>query len=179
VSRVPHISSPDIPPQIFTVGYGNRSPAQIFDLLKSNSCGYLIDVRSAPYSSYHKEYNRETLERNCQDYGLKYLFMGDQLGGKPKSDEFDDLGRADYTKMAAQPRFQAGMDRLIKAKTMGIPVALLCAELRPETCHRTRLIGISLAERGIELVHIDEAGKLLSQSDALLRLDDGQEDLFS
>ena len=164
---------------LFSLGYGNRSPEQLFDLVKAQKCNYLADVRSAPYSSYHKDFNRETLERMCADYGLNYLYLGDQLGGKPSSDDLDELDRADYTKMAQKPNFVEGIDRLENAQKKGISVALMCAELRPETCHRTKLIGEALAARGITLYHIDEASNLLDQSEALQRLTGGQDDLFS
>lgn len=164
---------------LFTLGYGNRSPVQLFDLIKARECNYLADVRSAPYSSYHKEFNRETLERECTDYGLKYLYLGDQLGGKPNADDLDEQGHASYKKMAQKPNFIEGIDRLETAQEKGVSVALMCAELRPESCHRAKLIGESLAARGITLYHIDEAGKLLNQSDAMQRLTGGQDDLFT
>lgn len=166
------------PAQIFTVGYGNRTPEQLFDLIKARGCGYLVDVRSVPYSSYHKDFNRESLERCCDDFGLKYLYLGDQVGGKPDPEDLDELDRADYKLMAQKPRFLEGVERLETAQKKGISLALMCAELRPETCHRTKLIGEVLRNRGVELVHIDEDAKLLSQSEVLKRLDNGQEDLF-
>ncbi len=166
------------PGQIFTVGYGNRTPEQLFDLVKSNGCVYLIDVRSMPYSKYHTEYNRETLEDTAIGFGVTYLYLGEQLGGKPNEDELDELGRVDYKEMAKKPKFEEGLQRLIKARELGHSVVLMCAELRPETCHRAKLVGEALQERGVELVHIDEDAKLLSQQDALRRLDSGQDDLF-
>lgn len=164
---------------LFTLGYGNRSPVQLFDLVKARGCNYLADVRSAPYSSYHKEFNRESLERKCRDYGLKYLYLGDQLGGKPNTGELDEQGHANYKKMAQKSNFTEGIDRLETAQEKGVSVALMCAELRPESCHRAKLIGESLAARGITLYHIDEAGKLLDQSEAMQRLTGGQDDLFT
>lgn len=164
--------------QIFTVGYGNRTPEQLFDLVKSNGCGYLIDVRSSPYSRHHKQYNQQVLEQSSAEYGVKYLYLGEQLGGKPDTGQVDELGRADYGKMAQNPAFKEGLERLLKAAELAIPVALLCAELRPETCHRTGLIGEQLSRRGIQLVHIDEHGKLCVQSAVVQRLKTAQEDLF-
>lgn len=166
-------------PMLFTLGYGNRSPVQLFDLVKARGCNYLADVRSAPYSSYHKEFNRESLELQCRDYGLNYLYLGDQLGGKPNAGDLDELGHANYKQMAKKPNFIEGIDRLEAAQEKGVSVALMCAELRPESCHRAKLIGESLAARGITLYHIDEAGKLLDQSDTMLRLTGGQDDLFT
>ncbi len=164
---------------LFTLGYGNRSPVQLFDLVKARECNYLADVRSAPYSSYHKEFNRENLERMCREYGLKYLYLGDQLGGKPNTDDLDEQGHANYKVMAQKPSFIEGIDRLEIAQKKGVSVALMCAELRPESCHRTKLIGESLAARGITLYHIDEASELLDQSGIMQRLTGGQDDLFS
>ena len=165
-------------PQIYSVGYGNRTTEQLFDLVKSNDCRYLIDVRSIPYSRYQQEYNRESLEKACIDFGLNYLYLGHQLGGKPAEHDQDKLGRPDYLKMSINPIFEEGLQRLIKALELGHSVMLMCAELRPETCHRTKLIGVALFNSGVELVHIDENAKLSSQSEVLRRLDNRQNDLF-
>lgn len=165
--------------KIYSLGYGNRTPEQLFDLVRAKGCQYLIDVRSIPYSKYHRQYNRESLEQLCTEYGLKYLYLGDQLGGKPEKGELDEFGRADYEKMTQRPGFQEGIDRLKKAKSQGYSVALMCAELRPETCHRTRLIGTALSKRGLEVQHIDENANQITQSEALGRFNNGQDDLFN
>lgn len=172
-------SSPqDSVARIYSLGYGNRTPEQLFDLVRAKGCQYLIDVRSIPYSKYHTQYNRENLEQRCTEFGLKYLYLGDQLGGKPESSELDELGRADYEKMAQRLGFEEGIDRLKKAKSLGHSVALMCAELRPESCHRTRLIGKALSKVGVEIQHIDENANQITQSEALRRLDSGQDDFF-
>lgn len=164
----------------YSIGYGNRSVVQLFDLIKSFGCSYLVDVRSVPYSKYHTQYNRENLEKSCNDFGLHYLYLGDQVGGKPPSDEFRNaLGLADYELMAQTPNFVAGLTRLQNAYNKGIAVALMCAELKPEVCHRTNLIGNSLAKLGIDLVHIDESAQPISHSEALHRASGGQGDMFA
>ena len=165
---------------LYTIGYGNRTPVQLFDLVKSFGCSYLVDVRSIPYSRYHRQYNRETLAQSCSDFGLTYLYLGEQVGGKPPSKEFmNEFGGADYDRMAEMPNFIEGLSRLQKANEKGISLALMCAELRPEVCHRTNLIGNSLAKLGIELAHIDEESKLVSHADVLLRASGGQGDMFA
>lgn len=164
--------------KLYTIGYGNRSPEQLFDLVKTRGCSYLIDVRSIPYSSYHKAFNKEAIATSSEDYGLKYLYLGEQLGGKPSSDDLDEMGRADYVQMAEKTAFLEALERLHEAENQGLSVALMCAELRPETCHRTKLIGEALARRGITLYHIDEQGGLVDQKAAMQRLTGGQNDLF-
>ena len=165
---------------VYSIGYGNRSVVQLFDLVKSFGCSYLVDVRSVPYSKYHTQYNRESLEKSCSDFGLHYLYLGDQVGGKPASDEFrNELGTADYEKMAQQPNFVKGLTRLQNAYKQGISVVLMCAELKPEVCHRTNLIGNALAKLGIDLVHIDESAQSISHTDVLHRASGGQSDMFA
>jgi hypothetical protein len=54
----------------------------------------------------------------------------------------------------------------------------MCSEGKPEMCHRSKLIGKTLAQRGIPLAHIDESDRLISQDDVLLRQTGGQRSLF-
>ena len=165
---------------LYSIGYGNRTPVQLFDLVKSFNCSYLVDVRSVPYSRYHKEFNRDALEQSCSDFGLKYLYLGEQIGGKPDSDSMrDELGLANYEAMAQTPHFLEGIARLQKANEQGLSLALMCAELKPEVCHRTNLIGNALAKIGIDLTHIDEKAQLVSHAEVLDRASGGQVDMFT
>jgi len=46
-------------------------------------------------------------------------------------------------------------------------VALLCAEERPEHCHRALLIGPALEERGLRVVHLLHDGTALPHQEPL------------
>ena len=70
------------------------------------------------------------------------------------------------------------MARLLTAHSKGLCSFLMCSELRPEECHRCKLIGAALAERGVEIIHIDEKGRAISQDEAIDRITGGQEGLF-
>ena len=39
----------------------------------------------------------------------------------------------------------------------------MCSEAKPQECHRTKLIGNTLAEQNIDVVHIDETGATKTQ----------------
>jgi len=41
----------------------------------------------------------------------------------------------------------------------------MCSEIKPQECHRSKLIGRTLTEQGIDVRHIDEAGLLKTQTD--------------
>ena len=64
------------------------------------------------------------------------------------------------------------------AHAQQLRVVLMCSEGRPEQCHRTKLIGETLVALGIPVVHIDEADRLITHDEAILRLTDGQLNLF-
>lgn len=163
---------------LFTIGYGTRSWADLLALLKSNQIDYLIDVRTAPYSKFKPEFSKDQLEMEAERAGLRYLFMGDTLGGQPKDPACHTEGKVDYDKVRVQPFFQLGLERLKKAFEQKRRVVLMCSEGRPEQCHRSKLIGEALAAAGIPVCHIDEDGRLLSQREVIDRLTGGQLDLF-
>ena len=105
--------------------------------------------------------------------------MGDLLGGKPnRAEDYLPDGRVDYIRLAESPAFQQGLARLRSAHSQSFCVCLMCSELRPEECHRCKLIGEELAQLSIDIVHIDEKGHNISQAEAIKRLDGGQNDFF-
>ena len=68
---------------IYTIGYGSRSIEQFIEVLQQHEIAYLIDVRSFPYSRYKPEFSKEALEVKLQQHRIRYVFMGDTLGGHP------------------------------------------------------------------------------------------------
>jgi uncharacterized protein (DUF488 family) len=168
----------DLPP-IFTIGYGARDIDQFLVALRQHEIAYLIDVRSKPYSRYKPDFSRDNLEARLRRAGIRYVYMGDALGGMPADrDCYDADGKVDYTKIATKPFYHDGLERLAKAHSQGLRLTLMCSEGKPELCHRSKLIGKSLQERGIPVAHIDENDTLLSQDAVGLRLTGGQPSLF-
>jgi len=164
--------------QLFTIGYGARTLAEFIEALKANRIEYLLDVRTAPYSKFKPEFSKELLQYELERAGIRYLFLGDSLGGQPKDPACHTDGKVDYDKVRKQPLYQTGIERLKKAAAQPFRVALMCSEGRPEQCHRSKLIGETLAQLGIPLWHIDENGELASQEQVIARLTSGQMDLF-
>jgi uncharacterized protein (DUF488 family) len=163
---------------VYTIGYGARSLEEFISALKANAIEYLIDVRTAPYSKFKPEFSKEPLQHTLERAGIRYLFMGDTLGGQPKDPCCLTDGKVDYDRVRVQPFFEAGMERLRKAFQQQHRIALMCSEGRPEECHRSKLIGEALAAAQVPVCHIDEDGKLLSQGEVIDRLTHGQMDLF-
>jgi uncharacterized protein (DUF488 family) len=163
---------------LFTIGYGARTLDELIAALKANRIGYLIDVRTSPYSKFKPEFAKEVVQIRAEQAGIRYLFMGDTLGGQPRDPDCHTDGKVDYDKVKVQTFFKAGIERLRKAVEQRCRAALMCSEGRPEQCHRSKLIGEVLTAAGIPVCHIDEDGALLSQTQVIDRLTNGQMDLF-
>ena len=141
---------------LYTIGHSNQDMVAFLQLLKNNAIQVLVDVRSAPYSRYVPQFNKKEMEAAVTHAGMKYVFMGDAIGGKPPDPKYLDVnGRVMYYKVAASEMFQLSLDRLSKGKEDGWTIALVCAEEDPLKCHRHLLIANELEmKRNISVWHI-------------------------
>lgn len=163
-----HPATASTPHAIYTVGHGNRAVEELIALLQRYDLHFLLDVRSQPYSRYAHWFSKNQLEVHMRNASLKYVYMGDALGGRPDSREFykpDDT--VDYDKLSQSLAFQQGIERLHKAWEGKHRVCLLCSELRPEQCHRSKLIAEVLVAQGIPVLHIDEVGGVKVHADVM------------
>lgn len=165
---------------IYSIGHGNRKVETFFGLLKQYEIDFLIDVRTNPFSRFNPDFNRERLEEICQDYSVKYLFLGDSLGGKPANRAcYDSDGHVLYEKVMKTDAFIQSANRLITAYNKNLKVACMCSELRPCECHRSKMIGRYLHSQRVDVQHINEKGLLVSQSKVMNEVTGGYEqDLF-
>ena len=151
---------------IFTIGHGTRPTQELIDLLKRYDISYLADVRTQPYSKFNPQYNRESLHKSLNEQDIKYIYLGDSLGGRPQDPSCHDAtGRVNYNLVRQKDFFKAGIERLRSANNKNLNVVLLCSERKPELCHRSKLIGKTLQEEKIKVHHIDEYGELKDQDD--------------
>jgi uncharacterized protein (DUF488 family) len=166
------------PIPIYTIGYGDRTIEHLVDLLQRFQIAYLLDVRSAPYSRFKPEFSKDALDRALALHGIRYLFLGDTLGGRPDDATVYSDGKVDYGKLAVSELYLQGIGRLQKAFAQQQRIVLMCSEGKPENCHRSRLIGVTLTEMAIPLLHIDENDTLQTQEAVIHRLTAGQLSLF-
>jgi len=142
------------PLTIFSIGHSNQPIEAFLALLQQHQIQVLVDVRSSPYSKYVSQFNSATLAVAVQQTGIKYMFMGKELGGRPDGDEFYDVeGHVLYNRVAEAPFFLEGINRL-KRGGRTYKVAIMCSEEDPTACHRYLLIGRVLAKQGVDLLHI-------------------------
>ncbi len=139
---------------IFTIGHSNHSWDEFKALLQQNGVAVLVDTRSNPQSKYAPFASLRTLPGLLESEGMRYVHMGDSLGGKPADQSsYDSKGRPDYREIRTREFFRDGIEELLTLAEHST-VALMCAEEDPTKCHRRMLIGPALEERGVGLRHI-------------------------
>ena len=136
--------------------------------LKEQGIEFVVDVRSQPYSRYQPEFSKNALAQHLARAGLHYIFMGDQLGGRPQDPTcYTENGNVDYGECRRRDFFQEGIKRLLTACERGYSLALLCSEGNPANCHRSGLIGSELDDCGVQVFHLMPDGSQKFQSDII------------
>jgi uncharacterized protein (DUF488 family) len=157
---------------VYTIGHSAHTWEEFAGLLTDHRVDVIVDIRSAPYSRFAPQFDREILQRELTLIGVKYLFLGGELGGRPADPEYyDKNGHVLYGRIKSDRAFVRGIERLQRG-IAAFRVALLCGEEDPAHCHRRLLVGRVLAEHGHELIHIRADGRL--QTDAEVTAESGK-----
>ena len=154
---------------VLTIGHSNHAAADFLALLRQHAVTALADVRSAPYSRFNPQFNRETLRRTLTDAGIAYVYLGRELGGRSDDPACYRNGRICYDRVAETRNFKDGLRRL-ETGMAEHRIALMCAEKEPLHCHRTLLVSQALDADGVEVSHIHADGRLESHAGAMDRL---------
>lgn len=152
--------------KLYTIGHGSHSLEKFLQLLEANGITLLVDVRSAPYSRYHPQFNKNSLEQFLPQHAIEYAFAGNYLGGRPTDpgcykrrllpeEETDFLHEVDYPEVMKRPWFRQGIHRLLELAGDHLAV-ILCSEEDPAHCHRHHLIAkyLSVEHPEVDVRHI-------------------------
>jgi uncharacterized protein (DUF488 family) len=146
--------------KFLTIGHSSHTAERFQALLREHGVQVLVDTRSSPYSRYSPQFDREVLKETVAAAGVRYLYMGDVVGGRPRDEScYDGEGRVLYGRVAEQPAFQEAVERLERGADE-FQLALLCSEEDPAHCHRRLLIARVLMGRGAEVVHVRGDGSV-------------------
>src|SRR4051812_24830189 len=106
---------PGAPERLFSIGHSNHDLERFLELLRARGVEVLEDVRSQPYARYATHFSQETLRPAVTAAGVKYLFLGRELGGRPEGDEFYDAeAHVRYDRLAVAPLFLEGIERIVR-----------------------------------------------------------------
>jgi len=150
---------------IYTIGYGNRPIGDFLELLRRYGITCLVDTRSLPYSRFRPDFRKKALEEHLANANIRYLYLGEALGGKRVDPDCFVNGELQLPLLYGKETFQTAMQQIEELARQGSRPVLMCAELRPENCHRSWMLTPPLEEHGFEVLHISELGDLKTQQD--------------
>ena len=164
---------------VFTVGHSNRSLAAFVAVLQAHEIALLVDVRSYPGSRRHPQFDRLQLGRELPAVGVRYLWLGGELGGMRDDARGDSPhtaleagGFRNYADHMQTPLFDAGVARLLAEQG---PVACMCAEKDWVQCHRAYLSDALELLHDVPVFHIaDKSVPARHEPNELARVVDGR-----
>jgi uncharacterized protein (DUF488 family) len=142
---------------VWTIGHSTRALDEFLALLAAHGVEWLVDVRRFPASRRHPHFARDALAGSLAAAGVEYRWV-EALGGRRSRRRGSPhtawrvpafAGYADHMDTAV---FAAAAAELMTWASSA-PVSIMCAESRPEQCHR-RLIADWLTARGVTVSHI-------------------------
>jgi len=154
---------------VWTIGHSTHPIDDFLCLLHNHGITAIADVRSMPFSRFNPQFNKVVLERALADAGIRYVFLGRELGARSDDRSCYHDGRVSYSRLAQTASFREGIDRVIKGSET-YRIALMCSEKDPLDCHRTILIAEALGRHDIHVQHVLSSGELESHAEALARL---------
>ena len=156
---------------LFTIGHSTHTLEFFLELLRIHDITAVADVRFSPYSRHRSHFNRDVFSQKLNEKGVKYVFLGRELGGRSKNPLCYENGQVRYSQLARRQEFRNGLDRLKKG-ALEYRIAIVCAEREPLVCHRTILVSPVLDKEGLSIKHIHADGRLESHMEAMDRLID-------
>lgn len=166
---------------VWTIGHSRHSLEEFLRLLRVHKISLVIDVRTFPSSKLAPQFNELHLTNALKAGGFRYLFLGGELGGRPRNSEmYDKSGRVNYGLLSKSRDFRKGI-AVVLEQVQFEKAALLCSEGNPKGCHRHLLVGRVLSETGIEVINILPDGDLetydkLTSNESPLTLFDVEEE---
>lgn len=142
---------------LYTVGHSTRSIEELLAMLGEHGIELLVDVRRFPGSRRHPHFAHDALAEAVRAAGIECRWV-EALGGRRsrRPDSPHTAWRvpafAGYADHMDTPEWQrAAADLLAEARRRA--VAVMCAEARPEQCHR-RLIADHAIASGMPVTDI-------------------------
>lgn len=154
---------------IHTIGHSRHTISRFVRLLQRHRIDAVADVRSTPFSRRHPQFNRDSLSAVLRRNGIRYVFLGRELGARSDDPACYLDGQVQYRLLSTTRGFQSGLKRIRQGSTKW-RIALMCAERDPLDCHRTILVARHLAEHGVRVAHILADGSVEPHEATMKRL---------
>jgi len=111
---MPKTGEPSTALSVLTIGHSRHPIDTFLGLVRKHQIDALVDVRSQPASRFSPQFSRKPLERAVTGAAIRYVFLGNALGGRPADRAcYDPAGTLDYDLVEAQDFYQRGIERLL------------------------------------------------------------------
>ena len=156
------VSSRTMPEHLWTIGHSTRRLEDLVAVLAAHEIATLVDVRAYPGSRRHPHFSRQALELSLPAAGLRYVWMGDTLGGRrrepPGASRHSGLRSASFRAYATHMESEAfarGIEDLL-ALSRSSRTAVMCAEILWWQCHRSFIADAVEALHAVPVLHIQD-----------------------
>ena len=126
----------------YTIGYAGRSITEFVSTLIAVGVTTLIDIRSVAASRYKPEFSKTNLRNALEAHSIDYVHLPEL--GVPRDIRVGPIaeGMREKIWLWYDKHVAMGVSRNLHTLlnvAPNLPVALMCVESDPETCHRHRL----------------------------------------
>ena len=151
---------------MFSIGYATKPISDYIAQLQQHGVTVVADARSVPYSKRFFDYHQEALKLHLQQAGIRYVYLGEELGPRSKDPaHYDETGQVQFDRLMSAELFRSGIQRLFDGQRKGFCIALTCACKDPAICHRALLVGWALLHtHQQDIQHILHDGMLETQT---------------
>lgn len=132
----------------FTIGYEKKTIEQFLKLLKKAKIRTLVDVRKNPVSQYKADFNKETLSETLRKQEIVYVHHPELGVPTDIRRKLSETGDYEWFFKQYDDTVIPKLDEEVNLETLDFPIAIMCVELDPTTCHRHR-IALALEKRGL------------------------------
>ena len=95
--------------KLYTLGHSAMELSSFLRILRPFDITLLMDVRSKPQSMRFPHFDHIELESALPGAGIRYILMGDELGGRPDDPKaYREDGIVDYGARRKATRFRQG-----------------------------------------------------------------------
>ncbi len=102
---------------IYSIGYATKPIDTFIDQLHRHDINIVCDVRSVPFSKRFFDYHQHAIKQHLQDAGIRYLYLGDQLGPRSKDPAHYDCCygglQVQFDRLISSRAFQQGIKRQV------------------------------------------------------------------
>ena len=135
----------------FTTSYSGRQPEEFASSLVKAGVRTLVDIRFAPVSQYRPEFSKENLRRLMAQYGVEYMHRPDlgvprDIRGMVVGSDTRDFIWQWYDQQILPAYFGRNLTDFFNSADH--PVAFMCVEVDPTSCHRHRIV-LALERMGL------------------------------